>query len=149
MNYKIDKTIFRHRLWGEGILRSIEGTVLSIEFTQEGLKRLTEASVQSGILTIVNPEISATKAPDTVISHNDGVLRQYDTSDTVLGGKNILEAFETDDVALFNESYTIIGEETSAKKISATYDLTIIGNITVDEIKVNGNLTVIGDILAN
>ena len=148
MNYKIDKTIFRHRLWGEGILRSIEGTVLSIEFPQEGVKRLTEASVQSGILTIVNPEISATKAPDTVISHNDGVLRQYDTSDTVLGGKNILEAFETDDVVLFNESYTIIGEETSAKKISATYDLTIIGNITVDEIKVNGDLTIIGDISA-
>lgn len=148
MNYKIDKTIFRHRLWGEGVLRSIDGTVLSIEFPQTGLKRLTEASVQSGILTVVNPEISATKAPDTVITYNDGALRQYDTSDTVLGGKNILEAFETDDVVLFNESYTIIGEETTAKKISATYDLTIIGNITVDEIKVNGNLTVIGDISA-
>lgn len=148
MNYKIDKTIFRHRLWGEGVLRSIDGTVITIEFPQTGLKRLTEASVQSGILTVVNPEISATKAPDTVITHNDGALRQYDTSDTVLGGKNILEAFETDDVVLFNESYTIIGEETTAKKISATYDLTIIGNITVDEIKVNGDLTVIGDISA-
>ena len=146
MNYKIDKTIFRHRLWGEGILRSIDGDVITIEFPQTGLKRLTEASVQSGILTVVNPEISVTNAPNAVISHNDGALRQYDTSDTVLGGKNILEAFETDDVVLFNESYTIIGEETSAKKISATYDLTIIGNITVDEIKVNGDLTVIGDI---
>lgn len=149
MNYIIDKTKFRHRLWGEGVLREIDGTVISIEFPQFGLKRLTEASVQSGILTVVNPEISVTKAPDTVITHNDGTLRQYDTSDTVLGGKNILEAFETDDVVLFNESYTIIGEETSAKKISATYDLTIIGNITVDEIKVNGDLTVIGDISAN
>ena len=41
MNYKIDKTIFRHRLWGEGVLRSIDDTVLSIEFPQTGLKRLT------------------------------------------------------------------------------------------------------------
>lgn len=149
MNYKIDKTIFRHRLWGEGVLRNIDGTVLSIEFPQTGLKRLTEASVQSGILTVVNPEVSVAKIPDAIIAHNDGTLRQYDTSDTVLGEKNILEAFKTDDVVLFNESYTIIGEETSAKKISATYDLTIIGNITVDEIKVNGDLTVIGDISAN
>ena len=149
MNYIIDKTKFRHRLWGEGILRKLDGTVISIEFPHLGLKHLTEASVQSGILTVVNPEISATQASNAVITHNDGTLRQYDTSDTVFGGKNILEAFETDDIVIFNESYTIIGEETSAKKISATYDLTIIGNITVDEIKVNGDLTVIGDISAN
>lgn len=79
----------------------------------------------------------------------EGTLKQYDTSDIVIGGKNILEAFETDDVVIFNESYTIIGSETSAKKISATYDLVIIGNVTVDEIVVNGKLTVIGDISAN
>lgn len=148
MNYIVDKTIFRHRLWGDGILRNIEGIVLSIEFPQTGLKRLTEASVQSGILTVVNPEPLPSKASGAVLTHNAGALRQYDTSDTVFGGKNILEAFETDDVVLFNESYTIIGEETSAKKISATYDLTIIGNIAVDEVKVNGDLTVIGDISA-
>ncbi len=149
MNYKIDKTIFRHRLWGEGVLRSIDGTSLSIEFPQTNLKRFTEANVQSGILTVVNPEISAAKTSEAVITHNDGDLRQYDTSDTVLGGKNMLEAFETDGAVLFNESYTIVGKQTSARKISAAYDLTIIGNIAVDEIKVNGDLTVIGDISAN
>lgn len=148
MNYKIDKTIFRHKLWGEGVLRGIDGTVLSIDFSQIGLKRLTESSIQNGILTVVNPEISAITGSGAVITHNDGTLHQYDKSDTILGGKNILEAFETDAVVLFNESYTIVGKETSAKKINATYDLTIIGNITVDEIKVNGNLTILGDISA-
>lgn len=78
----------------------------------------------------------------------DTLFRQYDKSDTIIGGKNIIEAFETNDIVIFNESYTIIGEKTSAMKISATYDLTIIGNIAVDEIIVNGNLTVTGDISA-
>lgn len=148
MNYIIDKTIFRHKMWGEGILRSVDGDILTLEFAQVGVKQLTVASLQSGILTIVNAETSARKGADTAVMHNDGTLRQYDTSNTVLGGKNILEAFETNDVVLFNESYTIVGEDTSAKKISASYDLTVLGNLSVDEITVNGDLTVIGDISA-
>lgn len=149
MKYEINKTRFRHKLWGEGILRNIDGTVLIIEFPRVGTKKISDTSVQSGILTVIKPENSAEKVPNNILIHNDPTLRQYDTSDTVIGGKNILEAFETDDIVIFNESYTIIGEETSAKKISATYDLTVIGNINVDELEVNGELTVIGNITAN
>lgn len=148
MDFIIDKTRFRHKMWGEGILRNIEGTYITIEFPQIGLKKLTDASVQNGILTVINPEISVKTAPDAAIAHNDGSLRQYDTSDTIVGGKNVLEAFKTDDIVIFNESYTIIGDETSAKRISATYDLTIIGDVVADEIKVNGDLTVTGNIKA-
>ena len=149
MNYEIDKTIFRHKLWGEGVLKRINGTTITIEFPKEGLRVFTEASIYNGMLTLVNPDPPVTNYSDTVATHNDGVLRQYDSSDTVIGGKNILKAFKSDDVAIFNESYTIIGNETTAKKISATYDLTIIGDVTVDEIKVNGELIVIGNISAN
>jgi len=149
MNYIIDKTIFKHKIWGEGVLHKIEGSVLWIEFSKVGLKSISETSIKLGILKDITLESPDTNKSNTVITHNDGTLRQYDTSDTIMGGKNVLEAFETDDIVIFNESYTIIGEETTAKKISATYDLTIIGNLTVDEIKVNGDLTVIGNISAN
>ena len=148
MNYKANKTIFKHKWWGEGILRNIAGSILEIEFPRVGIKRLSETSVESGILTPLNPEKPVTTASGPVITHNDEAFRQYDTSDNIIGDKNVLEAFESDDIVIFNESYIIIGSETTAKKISATYDLTVIGDITVDEIKVNGELTVIGDLKA-
>ena len=78
----------------------------------------------------------------------DAAVQQYDSSDNIIGSKNVLGAFITGDVVIFNESYIVVGNETSAKKISATYDLTVIGNITIDEIVVNGKLTVLGNISA-
>lgn len=138
---------YRHIKWGEGILQKVEGTVLILEFPQVGVKKLTTDSISKGILTRVLEGETNTKT-SSILSHQDGNLRQYDTSDTVIGGKNILEAFDSNDIVVFNESYTIVGDETTAKKISATYDLTIIGDLSVDEIKVNGTLTVIGDVSA-
>ena len=157
MAYTVDKTKFRHRLWGEGILRGTEGTALIIEFPQQGVKKLSATCLNSGILSLVDEESSLSTAGEQSVSgqdaevfslNNAGPLQQYDSAEIVLGGKNILEAFDSSGVAIFNESYTIIGEETTAKKISATYDLTVIGNLTVDEIHVNGDLTIIGNITA-
>lgn len=145
MNNTTDKIKYKHRTWGEGILQKAEGTILVLEFPQVGVKKLSVNSISNGILTRIISEEAST---DNGSAHNDGTLRQYDSSDTVIGGKNVLEAFDTDDIAVFNESYIIIGDETTAKKISATYDLTVIGNVAVDEIKVNGELTVIGDVSA-
>ena len=148
MEYTKDITKFIHKLWGEGILRDVENNALCIEFTSQGLKRISADSISKGLLTIANPE-TVTVAQNRSLSNNDNSLIQYDTSDTIVGNKNILDSFNSDDVVIFNESYVIVGEETTAKKISATYDLTIIGDIEVDEIIVNGELTVIGNITAN
>ena len=148
MTYEIDKTKFRHRVWGEGILRNVEENALLIEFPDIGLKRIADSSIQNSILTVVAPVGSEVYGAGSFTKHDDYSFRQYDSSDILVGGKNVLEAFETDDVVIFNESYIIIGDKTVTKRISATYDLTVIGNITVDEITVNGKLTVIGNISA-
>ena len=106
---------YRHIKWGEGILQKVEGTVLILEFPQVGVKKLTTDSISKGILTRVLEGETNTKT-SSILSHQDGNLRQYDTSDTVIGGKNILEAFDSNDIVVFNESYTIVGDETTAKK---------------------------------
>lgn len=149
MNYEINKTRFKHRLWGEGILRKVEGTIFTIEFPRYGYKTLMEDSLLNGVLTVTNQEILVELPNIDIVKNNNSSLRQYDTAKTIVGGKNILEAFESEDILIFNESYTIVGTKLSAKKISATYDLTIIGDVCVDEIKVNGGLIVVGNISAN
>lgn len=149
MDFSIDKTIFRHKMWGEGVLRGIEETAVFIEFPNVGLKKLTKSSLQNGILTLINPETTTDNVSEIAKTNNDGALLQCDKSETIIGGKNIMEAFETDDTVVFNESYTVVGDDTTAKKICATYDLTVVGNINVGEINVYGALTVIGNISAD
>lgn len=75
----------------------------------------------------------------------NGALIQYDGEADSVAGKNVIEAFEGNDSIIFNESYTVIGEHTEALKIHAMYDLTIMGDVTVQECMVNGSLTIIGD----
>lgn len=71
---------------------------------------------------------------------------QYDTSELVVGGVNISKAISSNKRLVFNESYTIIGEKVLAPSIYACYDLTVIGDLAVDEIEVRGNLYVMGHI---
>ena len=73
---------------------------------------------------------------------------QFDTSDIVVGGVNLTEAIKCDVKLVFNESYTVTGEILRAPSLYACYDLTVIGNVEVDEIDVSGNLYVFGDIKA-
>lgn len=73
---------------------------------------------------------------------------QFDTSDIVVGGVNITEAIARNEKLVFNESYIVTGSSLIAPSLYACYDLTIIGNVNVDEIEVSGNLYVIGDIKA-
>lgn len=73
---------------------------------------------------------------------------QFNTSETVIGGVNIAEAGQSDKKLVFNESYTIIGGRLRAPSVYACYDLTIIGDMEVEEIEVKGNLYVTGDIKA-
>lgn len=105
-------------------------------------------SVADCIFSELVDEINVQAPNSTMIIEAGDTVIQYDTADTVIGDKNILEAFDCDSVMIFNESYIIIGDETSARKINATYDLTIVGSLTVDEIYVNGTLTVLGNLEA-
>ncbi len=73
---------------------------------------------------------------------------QFDTSDTVVGGVNIAEAITSNDKLVFNESYIVTGGSLIAPSLYACYDLTVIGDVEVEEIEVSGNLHVIGDIKA-
>ena len=73
---------------------------------------------------------------------------QFDTSETVVGGVNVAEATKSNKKLVFNESYTIMGDVLSAPSVYACYDLTVIGNIEVDDIEVKGNLYVLNDIKA-
>ena len=71
---------------------------------------------------------------------------QYDTSELIVGGVNIAEALQSDRKIVFNESYTIMGGKVAVPSIYACYNLTVVGDLEVDEIEVKGNLWVIGNI---
>ena len=81
--------------------------------------------------------------------NNKHILKQYDGEQNALGDKNVIAAFESDNNIIFNETYYIVGDVTRAIKIQAMYDLTIIGDIVVEECVVHGSLTVIGDVCIN
>lgn len=80
-----------------------------------------------------------------MLDNKIGTLIQYDGEAQSIAGKNVIEAFEGSDTVIFNETYLVIGAHTEALKIHAMYDLTIIGDITVQECVVNGSLTIIGE----
>ncbi len=160
MAYIKDKTRFRHSTYGTGTFRGYKnGGYLLIDFPVHGVKTFDESGVRTGHLSIVADTIyqqppvpkpapkPVTPPPVKVPAvHNGNSPRQYDSSDTIIGDKNILQAFDCEDMVLFNESYVVIGEETHARIIRAAYDLTIIGDLSASEVQVNGTLTVTGNI---
>ena len=79
------------------------------------------------------------------VNKKKAMLVQFDGEIDKIAGKNVIEAFMGEDSVIFNETYIVLGEHTKALKIHAMYDLTIIGNITVQECVVNGSLIVIGE----
>lgn len=73
---------------------------------------------------------------------------QFDTASTKVGGENVLQAMQSDKRLMFNESYTVMGRTLKAPSIYACYDLVVIGNLEADDIDVQGNLLVTGNIKA-
>ncbi len=148
-------TKFTHKnmpSWGIGVFRESEGSSISVDFENAGIKKFDMDSIGTTLIIMdenFKPPVDSSKSDSqtTYVSVNsqNGTLVQYDGSDSCIAGKNIVEAFEGNDSVIFNETYIIIGEHTEAFKIHAMYDLTIIGDITVKECVVNGSLTVIGN----
>lgn len=75
-------------------------------------------------------------------------LLQFDTASSKIGGENVLQAMKSDKKLMFNESYTVLGRELKAPALYACYDLVVIGDVVVDDIDVQGSLTVTCDIKA-
>lgn len=161
MAYTIDRTRFRHSTYGIGTFRGYSSAgIMLLDFPGHGVKQFAESSIRTGHLALVietpQPQPQPKPIPKPVpqppviapVIHTGSSTRQYDTSDTIIGDKNILEAFDCEDIVLFNESYVVIGEETHARIIRAAYDLTIIGHLSASEIQVNGTLTVTGSLVA-
>lgn len=73
---------------------------------------------------------------------------QFDTSSMRIGEKNVIAAVQSVEKLMFNESFTVLGSLLKAPSIYASYDLTVIGDIEVDELVVRGNLFVVGNVTA-
>jgi len=152
MELKENITKFTHMSmpsWGVGTYIGSEGDYITIDFENVGVKKFGKNSINTMLKVLDDPNTQkqATTQPSTVyvpVSTQTGSLIQYDGEEGGIAGKNIIEAFEGNDSVIFNETYIIIGEHTEALKIHAMYDLTIMGDVTVQECVINGSLTIIG-----
>lgn len=152
MNLIENKTKFTHLSmpsWGVGIFRKLEGGYITVEFENVGIKKFSMSNINTMLKVIGEPVPQKQATPHTSTAYvsvntQNGSLIQYDGETGGIAGKNVIEAFEGNDSIIFNETYIIIGEHTEALKIHAMYDLTIMGDVTVQECVVNGSLTVIG-----
>lgn len=156
MNLIENKTKLTHKTmssWGIGVYRKSEGDYINIEFENVGMKKFNKSVINSILFPVIEKDESATNrdvqnelnAVPAQVSKKKGTLVQFDGEVNNIAGKNIIEAFEGEDSVIFNETYIIVGTHTNALKIHAMYDLTILGDVTVQECVVNGSLTVIGD----
>lgn len=152
MNLIENKTKFTHLSmpsWGVGIFRKSEGGYITVEFENVGIKKFRMSNINTMLKVVGEPVPQKQATPHTSTAYvsvntQNGSLIQYDGETGGIAGKNVIEAFEGNDSIIFNETYIIIGEHTEALKIHAMYDLTIMGDVTVQECVVNGSLTVIG-----
>lgn len=152
MNLIENKTKFTHLSmpsWGVGIFRKSEGGYITVEFENAGIKKFSISSINTMLKVVSEPVSQKQATPHTSTSYvpvnaQNGSLIQYDGETGGIAGKNVIEAFEDNNSIIFNETYIIIGEHTEALKIHAMYDLTIMGDVTVQECVVHGSLTIIG-----
>ena len=154
MNLIENTTKFTHLnmpSWGVGTYRSSEGSYVAVEFENAGIKKFSKSSIHTMLKAVDGGVKSKTIASTQGVASSyapvntqDGTLIQYDGEPGGIAGKNVIEAFERNDSVIFNETYIIVGEHTEALKIHAMYDLTIMGDVTVQECVIHGSLTVIG-----
>jgi len=148
-------TKFTHKnmpSWGVGVFKKKEGAYVTVDFENVGIKTFEMNSIGTTLFIISEspdkPVVSSKSTSQTTyvsVNAQNGTLIQYDGENGGIAGKNIIEAFDGNDSVIFNETYIIIGKHTEALKIHAMYDLTIMGDVTVQECVVNGSLTVLGN----
>ncbi len=144
MAWKIGVTKFKHRQFGEGVLKEVKSASFVIDFGDKGIRTIARTFLNNGGLT----EIVEAVEPKSKIKANDSHVKQYDSASVTIGGKNVLESFSRQEHSIFNETYVIIGSELQSTTIQASYDLVVVGDVDAYEISVNGNLTVIGNLQA-
>lgn len=155
MNLIDNVTKFTHRnmpSWGTGVLVQSDGPNITVNFENAGIKKFVKKHINTFLIVMDEPGI---KADNSIELNSQDVpqksaarrstLIQYDGEDNSIAGKNIIEAFEGNDSVIFNETYFVIGDNTKACKIHGMYNLTFIGDITVQECVVNGSLTIFGN----
>ncbi len=159
MNLIENKTKFKHSGrpgWGVGTFIKSENDYVTINFENVGPKKFRKTSINEELKIIKGTDNSTankslqSRPIDGLTNAQSSSLIQYDGEEgNGFAGKNVIEAFEGNDTVLFNETYIIIGKHTKAFKLHALYDLIIMGDVTVQECKVNGSLTVLGDARIN
>lgn len=158
MNLIENITKFTHKTmpsWGVGVYRQSDGSYITVDFENAGIKKFQKKAINSLLIpvgdtienasSLASQKQSRTKTNLAFMTEPDGALIQFDGGADCIAGKNVIEAFDCKKHVIFNETYIIVGEHTKALKIHAMYDLTIIGDVTVQECVVNGSLTIIGD----
>lgn len=155
MNISMDKTKIKHKKYGVGVFKGTDlisnKLCYKIYFDDFGEKKFSKECFANGLLEILSDPISTDEADELPNKLHDieTTIKQFDNSDNKIADENVLEAFISDYILIFNESYVVIGQTLKAKKISASYNLTVLGDLEADEIVVKGNLFVTGSIKAN
>lgn len=146
-------TKLKHRTFGVGTYKKHHdaSNAIIIQFAN-GEKIIAMEAFDKGLISVIEDdkvkEVLASKEEDNNDINTTASVKQYDSSEIQIGGKNLIQAFSSNVPLMFNESYTIIGDDMKSEYIRACYNLTIIGNVNAKEIEVKGNLTVLGDIKA-
>ena len=152
MELVANQTKFTHKAkssWGIGVFLRYEGSYIIIAFGDEGEKKFPIDSIGTMLKPVEEPSASNATKIETFQSKPESRLCQFDGESEAVGGKNVIASFESDDVLLLNESYTVVGSIFRARKIHAMYDLTVIGDLEVSECVVNGTLMVTGNVSAH
>ena len=127
MNLIENKTKFTHLnmpSWGVGVYRKSDGDYITVEFENAGIKKLSKATINSMLIPVggtiettptpAPKKQSATKNTYAPVNDHNGSLIQYDGEASCIAGKNVIEAFEGNDSIIFNETYMIVGVESSS-----------------------------------
>lgn len=141
MAWEKDRTRLVHRIFEPGVFAGYEGQTILVNFDSAGIKKLSGQVIVNGLLN-VDKEAERKRKREAMVMTN---IKQFNTSEIVVSGKNIAESEEYTVPLYFNESYTVAGDIT-APSIYACYNLTILGDVTADLIEVKGDLFVLGHV---
>lgn len=99
-----NKTKFIHKSmpsWGVGIFRESDGTYITIDFENAGIKKFGMKSIGTTLMVVEEKAEKVVAEPKPIsqttyvpVNAQNGALIQYDGESGSIAGKNIIEAFE-------------------------------------------------------